>query len=157
MNESAKVKSIEALESFCTKLALLGNEARQALDDVSIEINRMKVWLQADQRLFWEGRLRERLRKLEEVRSAGRHKVVSVPSARMAARSAEEKAKRAVAEAEEKLRLVKQWNARFDTQVAPIAGAVARLRDSLAMDVPKAVQHLRHTSEILKDYAESGR
>ena len=76
MPDKAHVTSVEALDAFRARLILYVSKARPALEEVSAEVLRVKLWLENDQRLHWEGEVRRCSRTLEQTRQA-------VSSARM--------------------------------------------------------------------------
>ena len=63
------------------------------------------------------------------------------------------KAKRALDEAMEKLRLVKRWSMEFDTRAEPLVKQLEHLRTVLASDMPKGVAHLGQLIKLLETYA----
>src|ERR1051325_7779255 len=121
MAERAHVTSSATIESFRSSLITYLSKARPILEDACDEVLRTREWLQNDRRLHWENQVRLRARKLEEAQQA-------VFSARLsdlrevstAEQAAVQRAKRALAEAEEKLRLVKRWSLEFDHRVQPL-------------------------------------
>ena len=70
MPERAHVTSLEALESFRANLILYVSKARPALEEVSAEVLRTKLWLENDQRVHWEGQFRRRAKALEQAQQA---------------------------------------------------------------------------------------
>ena len=63
------------------------------------------------------------------------------------------RAKRALNEAEEKLRLVKRWTLEFDQRVGPLVKQLEQLRTMLSNDMPKAAIHLAQVLKMLDAYA----
>ena len=70
MPERAQVSSVEAIESFRSKLILFLAAARPALDEVSSDVMRARMWLETDQRSYWEGQLKKRQRAHEEAQQS---------------------------------------------------------------------------------------
>src|SRR3954471_18219917 len=70
MAEKAHVTSVEALENFRANLVLYVSRARPSVEEVSSDVLRTWMWLQNDQRLFWEGQLRRRAKQLEAAQAA---------------------------------------------------------------------------------------
>ena len=66
MPQRANVTSFEAIKTFRSNLIGYMTKARPALEEVSSEVTRTRLWLQGDRRSYWEGELRRRARKLEE-------------------------------------------------------------------------------------------
>ncbi len=148
-----KVTSIDALESFRASLIVFLTKAHQALDEVGDEVHRTKLWLQNDQRLHWEGELRRRRRTLDqaqqELLSARLAELRATTSAQQAAVL---KAKRAVAEADDKLHVIKLWNRDFETTSDPLMRKLQSLRYFLDHDLPKAIAYLVQAQKTLETY-----
>src|SRR6516225_9605833 len=108
MAERAQVTSLEALDTFRSQLIVYLSQARPALEEVSAEVLRTRMWLENDQRTHWENEMRRRLKTLEQAQQA-------LFSSRLGALRREtaveqlavHRAKRAVDEAEAKLRVLK--------------------------------------------------
>jgi DNA repair exonuclease SbcCD ATPase subunit len=156
MAEQARVTSIDALESFRASIILFLNTAHQHLDAVGDDVRRMRGWVQNEQRLHWEGELRRRRQKLElaeqELFSA---KLSALRENLSAQENAVRKAKAALAEAEEKLRNVKQWTRNFDHCADPLIKRLEGLRQLLDHDMPKAISYLLQAQKTLEGYSES--
>ena len=157
MAESARVSSIEAIAAFRARLLVFLTKSRPALEEVSGEIMRTRLWLQNDQRIHWEGQIRQRAKKLE----TAQHELYSARLARIrevttAEQSAVNKTRRALDEAEEKLRTLKRWNRDFDSQVEPLVKQVDKLQTFLVHDLTKAGVHLAQILKSLDAYANAG-
>jgi hypothetical protein len=63
------------------------------------------------------------------------------------------RARRAVNEAEEKLRLIKKWTLDFDNRVQPLVKELENLRTLFANDMPRAVLKLAQLTKTLDAYA----
>jgi hypothetical protein len=155
MPERAHVTSVEAIESFRASLILYVSKARPALEEVSGEVLRTKLWLENDQRMHWEGQVRRRAKILEQAQQA-------LSSARMsrlhqggtAEQMAVHKAKHALEEAEGKLKQLKYWNREFDGRVEPLVKQLQKLHTFLANDLLHAAAYLTQTVNTLAAYAE---
>ena len=157
MPESARVSSLEAIAAFRARLLVFLTKSRPALEEVSGEIMRTRLWLQNDQRIHWEGQIRQRAKKLE----TAQHELYSARLARIrevttAEQSAVNKTRRALDEAEEKLRTLKRWNRDFDSQVEPLVKQVDKLQTFLVHDLTKAGVHLAQILKSLDAYANAG-
>ena len=73
----------------------------------------------------------------------------------MARQAAVNKAKRALVEAEDKLRKVKVWNQNFDHSADPIVKRLEGIRELIDHDMPKAISFLVNVQRILDAYTES--
>src|SRR5271170_2137284 len=106
MANQARVTSTDALESFRASLIVFLAKAHRCVDDVSDEVRRTRVWLQHDQRVHWEGEFRRRTKLLgqaeQELMSA--RLTNDNEGAMMLRQAAVSRARRALGEAEEKIR-----------------------------------------------------
>jgi hypothetical protein len=155
MAERAQVKSVDAIEGFRSQLVVYLSQARPALEEVSAEIVRVRTWLENDQRMYWEGQIRRRTRALEQAQQAlfsGR--LSNLKHETSAEQLAYHRARRALEEAEEKLRTVKRWNREFDSRVQPLLKQVEKLHTILSNDMAKALASLSQTIMTLAAYAD---
>ena len=155
MAEQAKVTSIDVLESFRVALIVFLTESRRSLDEVNDAVKRTRMWLEQDQRAHWEGQLRRRQKKLQEAEAELFGAKLS-PLRDETAKQQEDvrRARRAVAEAEEKLRNVKKWNRDYDSMVEPMTKRLEGLRFFLDHDMIKALAFLVQAQKTLEGYAE---
>jgi len=155
MPERAHVTSVEAIEAFRTSLILYVSKARPALEEVSGEVLRTKLWLENDQRVHWEGLFRRRAKALEQAQQAlSSARMSSLQNAGTAEQMAVHKAKHAVEEAEAKLKQLKYWNREFDGRVEPLVKQLQKLHTFLANDLVHAAAYLTQTVNTLAAYAE---
>jgi chromosome segregation ATPase len=156
MATHAKVTSVEALEVFRASLIVFLNKAHSSVDQVSDEVRRVRSWLQHDQRTHWEGELRRRARDLaqaeQEMLSARMTKALDNLSAQQ---QAVNKARRAVEEAQEKMRRIKLWIRDFDGAIDPLARGLNSLRGYLDHDMPQAIAYLGEVEKIIEGYMET--
>jgi hypothetical protein len=154
MPERAHVTSVDALEAFRSSLIIYISKARPALDEVSAEVVRTRIWLEDEQRTHWENELRRRTRALQEAQQA-------LFSARLSTfreeTSAEQmtvhRTKRIFDEAEEKLRVIRKWNRDFDNRVQPLVKQMEKLQTVLAHDMVQAIAFLTQAINTLHAYA----
>jgi hypothetical protein len=155
MPQKAHVTSVEALESFRSNLIVYLGQARPALEEVSAEALRIHLWLENDQREHWENQRKRRGKELEQAQQ-------SLFSARLGilhqATSAEQlavhRAKRAVEEAEFKLKVVKKWDREYDGRVQPLLKQMEKLHWVLCNEMVKAVAYLTEAIKTLKAYGD---
>lgn len=156
MDGKARVGSIDAIEVFRGTLIRYTAGVRRALDDVMGEAKRTRGWLETDQRLKWEGEYRRRARRLEQAEQ-------ELFSARLSAmqddRSAEmmevRRAKRAVEEAEEKLRMIKRWRLAYDAQVGGLVRQLETLHEMMSLRMPQGVVWLTNSITSLQEYVQT--
>ncbi|MBI3876068.1 MAG: hypothetical protein HY300_08970 [Verrucomicrobia bacterium] len=158
MPEQARITSVEALEAFKANLLIYLSKARPTLEEVSSDVQRIRLWLQHDQRLHWEGQMRRRLKNLEEAQQAlATARLANFRDARTAEVMAVRRAKHAVEEAETKLKILKKWDRDFDSQMLPLARHLEKLHTYLANGLPKAVAYLTQVGDTLDAYADRSR
>jgi len=157
MTQQAKITSLDVLESFRASLIVFGTRAHNALDSALDDVRRTRQWLQHDQRTHWEAQLRRRRRELDqaeqELLSA---KLSTLRDSATLQKNAVLKARRAVAEAEEKLRAIRLWSRDFDHKVDPLLKRMEALRQCLDMDLPKGIAFLLQAQQTLDAYASMG-
>ncbi|HEX8311905.1 MAG TPA: hypothetical protein VF614_11345 [Chthoniobacteraceae bacterium] len=155
MAEQVKITSIDALQTFRANLIVFMTTAHRSADEVGDEVRRTKLWLQHDQRMHWESQYRQRSKLLalaqQELMSA---RLSDLRDRTVAQENAVRKAKQSVAEAEEKLRMVKVWTRDFDAQTDPLMKKMHSLRQLLDHDLPKALSYLVQAQRTLDAYAE---
>ena len=154
MANRAKVTSVDALDTFRTQLIIYLSKARPAVEEISADVARLRSWVEYDQRTHWEKEMRRRLKKLEDAQQAlFSAEISNLREAMMVEKMAVHKAKRAVDEADEKLRIIKKWNREFGHSVEPLAKQLEKLHTLLVTQTPKAVAFLGEAVKTLNDYA----
>jgi len=153
MAEKAHVTSSEAIELFRASLIAYVGKTRPILEDGADEVSRTRQWLQNDRRIHWENQLRRRTKALEEAQQAlFSSRLSNLRETTSAEQQAVARAKRAVAEAEEKLKVVKRWTRDFDNHVDPLVKQLEGLRTMLANTMPKAAAYLAQTIKAIDAY-----
>ncbi len=156
MATEAKVRSVDALESFRASLIIFVTRARRAIDQVGEEVSRTRQWVLTDQRMHWTEQLRKRTRAIQqaeqELYSA---KFSTLKDSVNMQEQAVRKAKRHFEEAELKMRNVKIWNRDFDRIADPLVNKLDSVRQFLEHSMPKAIAYLETTQRILDSYAEA--
>jgi hypothetical protein len=154
MADRAHVTSVDALESFRSTLIVYLTKARPTLDEVSSDVQRMRGWLEGEQRMHWENELRRRGRALQEAQQAlFSSKLSKLSDASAMEQMAVQRTKRALEEAEAKLRTIKQWNRVFDNRVGPLVKQMEKLQTVLSNDMVQAVAFLKQAIDTLHNYA----
>ena len=154
MPERAHVTSVDALESFRSSLIVYLSKARPALDEVSSEVMRTRVWLEDEQRTHWENELRRRSRALQEAQAAlFSARLSSFRESSSVEQLVAHRTKRAYDQAEAKLRVIKKWNRDFDNRVAPLLKQMEKLHSVLGHDMGRAIAFLTQAINTLHAYA----
>jgi hypothetical protein len=154
MPQRAHISSVDALQAFRTNLLVYLSKARPALEEAGGEVLRVRLWLENERRPFWARQLMLRNRKLEDAESAlfiSKLSKIGKPSA--AEQASVQKARAAVAEAEEKMRGIKRWDRDYEKTTGPLLKQLEKLDTLLSMDVPKAVAYLNEAIDTLQKYA----
>ena len=155
MPQQAKVSSVEALDLFRSRLIVYLSQARPALEEVSADALRTRLWLENEQRTHWENQLRRRGKELEQAQQAlfsARLGMLRHESA--ADQLAVRRAKSAVEEADMKLRILKKWVREFEGRVQPVVKQIEKLHTVLTNDMVQAVASLTQAINTLAAYAE---
>jgi chromosome segregation ATPase len=154
MPERAHVTSVDAIKAFKTSLIVYLSKARPTLEEISSDILRLRLWLQDDQQSHWEGEIRRRSRKLQDAQQAlFSARISNLSDATAAEQVALTRAKRALDEADSKLRTVKRWTRDFDSRVEPMAKQLEKLQTILSEEMPRAIAYLTHAINTLDAYA----
>jgi hypothetical protein len=154
MPDKAQISSVEAIEAFRARLIVFLGQARPVLEEVSGEMSRVRLWLQNDQRTFWEQELRRRERKLEEAKQelfSARMSTIPTGTAALLQMTVQ-RTQRAIQEAEGKLKTLRRWEHELDNRAAPLMKQLDQLRGFLASDMAKAVAYLDRALTTLDAY-----
>jgi hypothetical protein len=156
MPERAKVTSFEAIDAFRAHLIVFLSKARPALEEVAADVMRTRLWLENDQRTYWENQYRLRQKALERAQEAlFSAKISNLRTEGSVEQLAFHRARRALDDAEQKLRIIKKWNREFDGHVQPLVKQTEKLHTFLSADLPQAVAHLHNILDTLAAYAEA--
>ncbi|HEY5792204.1 MAG TPA: hypothetical protein VIS74_02835 [Chthoniobacterales bacterium] len=156
MATQARIDSIETLELFRSRLIVFTNKMQLQNGEIGNEVRRTRAWLQTEQRMKWEGEIRRRRQILDQAEQ-------ELLSARMSSlhgdlsgrQNAVRKAARALAEAEDKLRKVREWSRNFDAATDPLVRKLDGLGRLIDSEMPKAIAFLSQTQRILAGYLET--
>ncbi len=155
MPDRAHVTSVDALESFRSSLIIYLTKARSTLEEVSSDVQRMRSWLENEKRSFWENEVRRRSQALQDAQQAlFSAKLSTFRQAGSVEQLMVQRAKRALEEADGKLRVVKQWNRVFDNRADPLVKQMEKLHTVLTHDMVQAVAFLTQAITTLHAYAE---
>lgn len=157
MPQRAQVTSVEALEAFRSLLIVYVSKARPTLEEVTAEVLRTRSWIQNEQRTRWEAEARRRAKELEQAQAAlFSAKISNLRQESSAEQIAFHRARRAMDEAESKLRTLKQWNREFDNRCDPLVKQTEKLHTVLASDLTKGIAYLTEAIKTLAAYIEGG-
>ncbi len=155
MADHANVSSIGALETFRADLISFLEKARVALEDAEGEVRRTRTWLDVDRANHWTGRMKLRLKQLEQAEAEYYNARITRPTENHAFhKMAVAKAKRRVEEAEEKLHVLKRWRMQFDNRVTPLLRQLDPAFHLVSRHLPQGVHSLTESIKALQSYAE---
>lgn len=158
MSNQARITSIDSLEAFRADLIRYVNEARSALEDMVSDVRRTRTYLDVDRLQHWGGQVKRRVKMLEQAEQELYSATLTDPKASHALQKmAVLKAERLVAEAEDRLRVVKQWKQQFDNRADPLVRQLDRMFSHLGQQLPKGIVSLGETIKTLQAYSESHR
>ena len=155
MAEQAKITSLDALEMFRANLIVFMTTAHRCVDEAGDEVRRTRQWLQGEQRMHWEGEARRRKRVLDQAEAdLYSARLSGLKDRTIVQEEAVRKARRAMTEAEDKLRALKKWNRDFDNATDFLVKRLEGMRYYLDHDLPKALAYLVQAQRTLEGYAE---
>ena len=155
MTNQVRVTSIDALEALRSALIIFLTKSRRSLDDARDDARRTRQWIQHDQRFHWEGQVRQRQKKLDQVeQELLSAKLSGLRDNLVFQQNAVRKAKAALVEAEQKLRAVKRWARDFDNAADPLLKRLEGLRQYLDFELPDAIAYLVQAQRTLDAYTE---
>jgi hypothetical protein len=154
MSQRANVTAIDVIDSFRSKLIVYLSKARPTLEEVTGDVLRMRSWLENEQRTHWENQVRKRTKLLEQAQSElFSSRISNLREETAAEQQAFHRARRALDEAEAKLRTLKRWTREFDAQVQPLVKQMEKLHSVLSNDMVQAVAYLALVVKTLDAYA----
>ena len=154
MPRQAKVTSVEAIDSFRSYLIVYLSKARPTLEEVTADVLRMRSWLENEQRTHWENEVRKRAKLLEQAQAAlFSSRISNLREESAAEQQAFHRARRALDEAEAKLRVTKKWAREFDNQIQPLVKQMEKLHTIFSNDMTMAVAYLGQAVRTLEAYA----
>ena len=156
MANSAQVSSVDAIETFRASLLIYLGKAKPALEQVSAEVLRTRVWVQTTQKAHWEHQLKLRRRKLEEARGElFNARLSQFHDSTLLQTMAVQKAQRAVDEAEAKLAMLKKWSREMETRAEPLLKQLEHFHGYLTTDLVKGAVQLAQIVKTLDAYTDT--
>ena len=156
MADRANVTSVEALENFRASLLVYIDKVGVTLDEIDDAVKRMRVWVQTEQPEFWRREIKRLARALEDAEQAlfsSRLSASREPSAQE--RMNVNRYRRALRNADEKLKITKKWARNYDSIVEPLAKKLEVVRFMTTQRLPQGTEYLRQAANTLHSYAET--
>jgi hypothetical protein len=157
MGETAQVRSIDVLPLIASGLIKFRSQCAGALDDIEIELRRVREWIGHDRKEYWAHELNRAYERLNQARvglhqakmakKVGQHDPACVDEKR-----AVERAQQRVRLAQEKINAVRHWTRAIDRAVDDFVRQRTQFAGWLETDVPAAVTALNKMSESLVTY-----
>ncbi len=157
MNRSAKLTSIDAVERMSAALAVFGEEAAVALDQLDIETRRATEWIRHDRKDYWASQVRRNRDGVSESRAELERALTyrgvadQRPSCRDE-RAALEKSRQRLRISEEKVEAVKHWTHAIDHEVLELIAGMSQLAQWLQSELPRAQALLKRQAATLEAY-----
>jgi hypothetical protein len=153
----ARIDDLDVIKSLKAAIWKFAETANVALTDAESEMNRALMWLENEQRAFWEGQLRKRAELVERAKEAVRMKKIFKDSAgRQQSAVDEEKALkiaiRRMEEAEQKIVSVKKFTQKLRKEMMMYKGHVQRFATSVQNELPLASAQLDSLLDKLQQY-----
>ena len=153
----AKVEDLDAIKAFKRAIAKFAEAANVALGDAEGEMNRALMWLEGEQRAYWEGQVRKRADLVERAKEAVRMKKIFKDSTGRQQSAVDEEKKLKVAikrfeEAEQKVAAVKKHTAKLRKEILMYKGHVQRFATCVQNDLPMASAQLDGLLDRLQKY-----
>ena len=154
MADRSHVTSFEAIEAFRADMIIFLSKARPTVEEVSNELQRMRVWLEGEQRDYWSKELRVLGRQLEDAQQelfAARLSMLQTTTALQ--EMTVQRLRRKIRESEEKLEITRKWSRSIEDRTSPLAKEVESLHTFLTTDLGRAVAYLDRVLQSLEAYA----
>lgn len=157
MSDSARIDDIEALKLFRRALWKFAETANVALGDAESEVQRVLLWLETEQRSYWEHQLRLRYEAVMKAKDALRQKKLFKDSTGKYPSAVDEEkavalAQRRLEEAEQKVAAIRRYIPRLQRELQLYKGSVQRFATTVQVDVPSAVHTLDRVTSKLEEY-----
>jgi predicted RNase H-like nuclease (RuvC/YqgF family) len=151
----ANVTNIEALERFRSSLVLFLERAGFALDEVSEEVKRTRIWLQTEQAMKLTHEMKRRQREMEQLeQEMFTARLSDLAQKKTGMQMQINKKRREIHELEGKIRAVKGWLRNFDSVVETEARKAEKLRQQIDIEMARGVTFLTESVRQLRAYSE---
>ncbi len=151
----ANVTNIEALERFRSSLVLFLERAGFALDEVSEEVKRTRIWLQTEQAMKLTHEMKRRQREMEQLeQEMFTARLSDLAQKKTGMQMQINKKRREIHELEGKIRAVKGWLRNFDSVVETEARKAEKLRQQIDIEMARAVTFLTESVRQLRAYSD---
>jgi hypothetical protein len=157
MSRFARVTSIEVLDTLAVALQRFRSDAKGAMDDLQMQLQRAREWIRYDRKEYWAHELKrseaaesEARVQLQQARSAKR--IDDREPACIDEKRALERAKRRHETARQKVEAVRRWTREVERAVDDAQSASIRFRGWVDADLVQAVAALGRMGASLETY-----
>lgn len=158
MSQSARVDSIAALKRFRASLIQFSQVAAIALEEVEMEIQRTRTWLEQEQHRAWQIRVRDRADVYTQAKRALNQRrvleraVQGSTSSCVDERKALKVAEQRLREAEHRLLRVRSWIRQTEREMHEYEGRTKGLATAIQVEIPNALAGLDRMVDSLEAY-----
>lgn len=155
MSNQVRITSIDSLEAFRSDLIDYVQKARAALEDAASQVRRTRSWLDVDQTGYWAGQCKRWAKQLEQAEAELYNAGLTRPEESHASQKmAVVKARRQLAEAEEKMQRVHHWRQVFENRTTPLLRQLEPMLFLVSQQLPKGIHSLGEAIKALQAYGE---
>lgn len=158
MGQQARVTSVEAIQLFRGALIEFGDETRDAVEMLILEVRRAIDWLEHDRSHYWPEQTRRASDAVVTARNDLERCELAVRAedrkSCLVEKKALEKAKERLKLCERKVELVKHWKRTLHHEVREFQGQMFKMTDFLDTDLPRALAALQRITTALDRYTQ---
>jgi hypothetical protein len=156
MAERVDVAAIQAISDLRGKCIEAGEDIHRTLGECLSQCVRVLAWVRGTQTEFWKRQKRKREQQHATSKSDLQRAMIAKPDADPRAfidqHRAIRRARRAVEEAEDKLRAIQFWTRELERQLTLFRGGVSHLTEAAELGLPRASQWLKDLTAHLDGY-----
>jgi hypothetical protein len=157
MNQSANVRSVEAIERFKIAMVTFADDARNALTGVDMEIRRVRDWLVREQAMYWSTQVKKRTEQVAMARTELHRRRLSQQNSDAISDTEQKEnlrlAQRRLEEAEDKVAKVKKWIPILEHAISEYNATSQPLGDRLTGQFENSLALIERTIQAIYDYA----
>ena len=155
----ANISSVDSLKEFRVGLIKARDALKSSLSETESDIQRLKIWLNQDQRKHWESAYRKRHEQCQTARRELQRKknettMLGNRRSFVDEEKAYQKARFQMEEAEQKLKAIKRWSTILEKEIFNYKGSVQALASITEDEMPKACANLESMIISLEKYAD---
>jgi hypothetical protein len=157
MAEVARVQNLEALKRLKQAMWKFQEIAMVALTDAESDMQRTGIWLETEQKTYWNAQLRKRQEAVEKAKEKVREKQLYKDATGMRSSAVDEMkilqaAQRQLVEAEQKVVAIRKFIPRMQKETMIYRGGVQRFASTVHTDLPVAISKLDRLLATLEAY-----